>query len=126
MHLRVQVSTLGAERPPAGAPIYVQARDTTFEDAPAPTIASASGKVRPEGGELLDTIDLDVATLPDSSIVWVRVDVDQDGRVSPGDCLTSASCPIGRQEGGEIAVVVRRVWARARLLRRGVGAPWAG
>lgn len=108
MRLTVCVSSLGDARPPAGAPIYVQARDTTFEDGPAPVFASASGAVRAEG-ELLDTVDLDVESLPDSSIVWVHVDVDGDGRVSQGDFVTTVSYPIPKGSDVEMPVTVKRI-----------------
>jgi hypothetical protein len=108
MRLNIRVTALGGVRPPAGAPIYVQARDTTFEDAPAPAFAAATGKVQPEG-DLLDTVELDVDSLPDSSIVWVHVDVDGDGRVSPGDFVTTVSYPIPRELTINLPVAVRKV-----------------
>ena len=109
MKIIVRISTREAERPPSGSPIHVQARDTTFEDAPTPIIASADGVVRDEPDGPLDTVELRLETLPDSSIVWVHVDVDRDGRLSKGDFVTMVSYPIPAVDAADIEVEVRRI-----------------
>lgn len=105
----VRIRVRGGERPPAGSPIHVQARDTTFEDAPAPIVASAVGAVQDRPDDLLDEVELHLASLPDSCIVWVHVDVDDDGQKSPGDYLTTESFPIPRVDRAELEVTVRRI-----------------
>ncbi len=109
MNVIVRVLAANEVRPPAGSPIYVQARDTTFEDAPSPAIASAVGSVRDGRGEVLDIVELEIDSLPDSSIVWVHVDVDRDGRVSTGDFITTISYPIVAATQSGIDVSVRRI-----------------
>jgi hypothetical protein len=109
MIIVVRVSAPNPVRPVVGSPIYVEARDTTFEDGPAPTIARAVGAVRDGTTDLLDVIELRVDSLPDSSIVWVHVDSDRDGHVSPGDYLTTISYPISVDTQPEMDVSVRRI-----------------
>jgi hypothetical protein len=109
MNIIVRVSAPNQVRPLAGSPIHVEARDTTFEDGPAPTIARALGAVRDGTADLLDVIELSLDSLPDSSIVWVHVDSDRDGRVSPGDYLTTISYPISVGSKSEMDVSVRRI-----------------
>ncbi len=109
MRIIVEVVVGSAERPPTGAPVHVEARDTTFEDARAETVAAADGLVRGDAGTTLDTVELELARVPDSSAIWVHVDVDGDGRVSVGDFVTMASFPVPAVEGGRVTVAVRRV-----------------
>lgn len=109
MHILVRISTADEGRPPAGTAIDVQVRDTTFEDAPAEIIARSQGLVRDDPGTWLDTVEVEIPFLPDSSIVWVHVDVDRDGRVSVGDFITMVSYPVPSDSGTEVSVVVRRV-----------------
>jgi hypothetical protein len=116
MKLIVRVFAQGADRPAAGSPIHVQARDTTYEDGPAPVIASAEGCVR-EPGDVdgskaqgaLDVVELTVDSLPGSARVWAHVDVDADGRLSKGDFVTMVAYPIPATEVVEIDVEVRRI-----------------
>jgi hypothetical protein len=96
-------------RLPEGCPIRVEVRDTSLEDAPAPTVAEGRGAVGREPGPQLDTIELRIATLPRHTTVWVHVDVDGDGRVSPGDYVTTASYPVPAGDAARLDVKVRRV-----------------
>lgn len=109
MRIIVRVSVSGSERPAAGLPVRVEVRDTTFEDAPAPTIASATGRVRDDSRGILERLELDVEALPDSAIVWVHIDVDGDGRLSIGDFVTTVSYPVPHVEQAEMDVAVKRI-----------------
>lgn len=109
MRIIVDVVADAADRPPCGARVRVEARDTTFEDAPAETVAAADGIVRDDEGAALETVELELAVVPAASTIWVHVDVDGDGRVSIGDYVTMASFPVPDVDGGRVTVAVRRV-----------------
>jgi hypothetical protein len=101
----------GQARPPAGAPISVQLRDTTFQDVAHPVLAEARGRVNAEPGERLAALELDLpAAAPASVIAWAHVDVDDDGRVSSGDYVTTAAHAVTESDAGTpLRVTVRRV-----------------
>jgi len=105
----VEVSTEGGERPPLGAPIRVEARDTALADAAATTVASATGAVRGQHGSWLDTVELDVPTLPDHCTIWAHVDVDRDGRVGRGDFITTVAYLVPSGAEARVPIRVRRV-----------------
>ncbi len=109
MRVIVEVVVASAERPPRGARVRVEARDTSLADAPSETVASADGVVREDTGAWLETVELDVVRRPDASSIWAHVDVDGDGRVSIGDYVTMASHPLPAADGEHVSVVVRRV-----------------
>jgi uncharacterized lipoprotein YbaY len=108
MRVVIELSADGPERPPAGASVHVELRDTSYADAPAVTLASASGEAT-EAGEPLASVALEVDEVPDGTTVWAHVDVDGDGRVSPGDYITMASWPVPPSGEMRVAVSVRRV-----------------
>jgi uncharacterized lipoprotein YbaY len=109
MRITVRIQSSGDDRPPAGAPVTVQVRDTTFEDAPAEVVAHVVGTVATSPGPWLETVELDVAARPDSAVVWVHIDVDQDGRLSAGDYITTVAYPVPAADAAEIEVAVRRI-----------------
>src|SRR5918997_1742446 len=49
MRVVIELSADGPERPPAGASVHVELRDTSYADAPAVTLASASGEATEAG-----------------------------------------------------------------------------
>jgi hypothetical protein len=105
----VDVSVERNERPPVGAPIHVEVRDTSLADAAAKVIAKADDVVRGGSGSWLDTVEVSVPRLPRGSTVWAHVDVDRDGRVSRGDYITMASFPVPAGNESRVAVTVRKV-----------------
>jgi hypothetical protein len=109
MVVTVEISAEGRQRPPVGAPIRVEARDTSLADARSTTLRSVIGEVRGRLGTWLDTVELELDTLPVECTIWAHVDVDRDGRVSRGDFITMASFPVPRTEDARVAVRVKRV-----------------
>jgi hypothetical protein len=109
MRIVVEVRVESADRPPSGAPVHVEARDTTYADAPSETVAAADGRVRGDEGPTLDTVELELDSVPAVSTIWVHVDVDGDERVSVDDFVTMASYPVPAADGGRLSVTVRRV-----------------
>ena len=109
MHVIVEVSAAGAERPPLGSPIRIEARDTSYEDAPAEVVGRASGEVRGELGAWLDSVEISIERMPVVGTIWAHVDVDGDGSVSPGDFITTVAYPIPPTEGARVDIAVRRV-----------------
>ena len=99
----------GDDRPPAGSPIHVQARDTTFEDAAAPVIAAVDCAVSDVADGPLAIAELSLESLPTSAIVWAHVDVDRDGRLSKGDFVTMQSYPIPGADRAELDIEVRGI-----------------
>jgi hypothetical protein len=102
------------DRPPAGSPLRVEVRDTTYEDALAETVCGIDAAVRDEPGAALAVVELVLPRRPDVSPIWVHVDVDGDGRVSLGDYVTMASYPVPAGDGERVAVAVRRVGPASR------------
>ncbi|HEX2221327.1 MAG TPA: hypothetical protein VHK06_02265 [Candidatus Limnocylindria bacterium] len=104
----VELRVEGQERPPAGSPVRVELRDTSYADAPAVTLASGTGRVA-DDGDALARVELEVDRVPDGTTVWAHVDVDGDGRVSSGDFITMASWPVAQRVEARLPVGVRRV-----------------
>jgi hypothetical protein len=111
MDVLVRIMVAGAERPPVGAPILVQAQDVSLADVPSAVLASGSGAVRNGTGMLLDSVGFSVDCPSGACALWVHVDSDRDGQISHGDFITMESYPIpvsGEREY-EASVVVRPV-----------------
>ena len=110
--LRVDVRVeRGEDRPPSGAPVRVELRDTLLADAPSPTVSAIDGAVGGEAGDVLATVSLPESEVDGDVTVWVHVDVSGTGRVSKGDYVTTQSypAPSPEQAGASLAVTVRRV-----------------
>jgi hypothetical protein len=107
----VEISAEGEERPPPGTPLHVEIRDTTYADTLAPLVSEASGTVEAGDGARLGALQLDVAPdAPSDLTVFAHVDVDQDGKVSTGDFITTAAYPLVVSDAGSpTRVVVRKV-----------------
>ena len=105
----VEVLAQGNERPPVGAPIRVEARDTSLADGPSRTVAAALGEVRLPGGDWLDTVQLEVPELPDMCTIWAYVDVNRTSRLSRGDFVTTTAYPVPPAVPARLTVAVRRV-----------------
>lgn len=97
----LHVDILGAEtkRPPAGALVRVQVRDTTLIDVESPLVAETTAVVEEQSAEL-GTVDLEV---PESAVdprgrldLFVHVDINGDGTLRPGDLITTQSYPVPR------------------------------
>lgn len=108
MYITVEVQSVGDVQPPVGAPLRVEARDTSLADAPSTTLATAVSTVR-GSGKWLETVELDLPTLPRRCTIWAHVDVDGDGRVSKGDFVTSAAYPVTAPDQSRLDITVRRV-----------------
>ncbi|HUR81517.1 MAG TPA: hypothetical protein VM733_12175 [Thermoanaerobaculia bacterium] len=105
MELTIEIVAAGAAKPRAGAPVIVQIRDAGLQDAAATTLAEA--RVTAGGGEVVARAQIECDAQHGYPIVWVHVDVDEDGRVSRGDFITTQSYPV--REGGAMRVEVTRV-----------------
>lgn len=111
MRVIVELGAGNGTRPPAGAPVRVQVRDTTYADTVAPVVAETTALVEHEPGGRLGVVELELAPdAPAELTVWAHVDVDEDARVSRGDFVTTASYPVGASDAGTpLRVVVRQV-----------------
>lgn len=108
--LTVEVYCDDPTRPPAGAPVLVQVRDTSLQDAAAVVLARARGTVGAGRDDAIARVELEADWSAPSPEVWVHVDADGDGRVSTGDYLTTQSHPVPRGAGpSTVRVRVRRV-----------------
>ncbi len=107
----VEISFEGEERPPEGAPVHVEVRDTTYIDTIAPLVAEMSGAVESDRGARLGAVQLDVPPdAPSELTVFAHVDVDGDGGVSVGDFITTQAYPLVQSEAAvPIRVCVRKV-----------------
>lgn len=109
MVLIIEIRFEGDTRPPVGAPIYVEVRDTSLIDAPSKTMASVTGEVQGRLGSWLGTVEIDVPKIPDQNTVWAHIDVDRDKRVSRGDFVTTTSYPIRFGMSTGLTIWVRMV-----------------
>ncbi len=103
--MRVTMEVVVAEgtgRPPIGAPVVAEVRDTTLQDAGAVTLARAEASVAPTGP--LAEVALEFDQVPGGDVTaFAHVDVNGDGRLSRGDWVNVASVPIS---GARVRVVV--------------------
>jgi uncharacterized lipoprotein YbaY len=106
MKVAVEVRAQGGARPPAGAPVIVQVRDTSLADAPAVVLGTSVAAIAGGSDPCLARLVVDVDRLGPSLTVWAHVDVDRDGRVSRGDYVSVQSFPVpaGPQPRAEILV----------------------
>ena len=109
MLLTVEILMEGQKRPPVGSPVRVQVRDTSLADAPSVTVKETLGAARGQHGPWLETALIDLDRLPRGSTIWAHVDVDNNGRVTPGDCVITASYPAPVGEDTQMQVEVRLV-----------------
>jgi hypothetical protein len=109
MALTLNVDFEGGERPPAGSPVRVEARDMSLADADPEVIGQASGEVVAGYGSRLAVLQIVPSGRPATSTLWAHVDCDRDGRVSKGDLITTESFPIPSQDDTELTVRVRLV-----------------
>jgi hypothetical protein len=111
VHAVVEIAAGGEERPPPGSPVRVEVRDTTYVDTLAPLVSEASGTVEAGESARLGAVQLDVAPdAPSELTVFAHVDVDQDGKVSAGDFITTAAYPLVVSDAGvPTRVLVRKV-----------------
>jgi uncharacterized lipoprotein YbaY len=102
----------------AGATVHVSLLEVTRSDAPArvivvETIAGAS-HTGSSGGSLAFTLRAKAIEVRDRYVVRVHVDVDNDGRVSPGDFISTSSYPVlTLGHANHVIVQVHRVVPRA-------------
>ncbi|WP_057916305.1 YbaY family lipoprotein [Lysobacter antibioticus] len=99
------VAADGAELP-AGSPVRVQLRDTSFEDAPARTLQEWRAVVPEHAKAVPLSIEIDAGA--DDATFWVHVDRDGDRRVSVGDYITTRAYPL-RTASAEMTLVVSRI-----------------
>lgn len=104
-HLRLPDGPL----PERAARVLVELRDVGLQDAPAPLLASAGLRdVALAGGR----VEFTLSHVPDlrgrQCAIRAHVDVSGDGRVSPGDLLTTRHVPV-LDTAGELEVPVERV-----------------
>jgi hypothetical protein len=96
--LLVEVVAEGLERPPVGAPLRLEVRDTSLADVEAPLVAEKRAAVAGERSNWLQNVELEI---PDASVdprsrltAFVHVDVDRDDAMSPGDYITTRAYPV--------------------------------
>ncbi|MBI4876325.1 MAG: YbaY family lipoprotein [Acidobacteria bacterium] len=109
MRITVEVLVSGQARPPVGAPVLVQVRDTALQDAPARILAAARGVVEGPSSAALAIVRFDLYETGAELTVWAHVDVDGDGRVSSGDYITTQSYPLPAGPEPRLRVAVVRV-----------------
>ena len=109
MKLQLAISAIGNERLPAGSPVNIEVRDTSLADAPAISLLYKRARVPKAGGAGAIPVQLEIAAVPDGTTVWVHIDVDRDGRVSPGDYVSAESYPVSAQPAQSLAIKVRKV-----------------
>lgn len=110
MILPVDVIFAGTDRPPPGASVIVQLRDTSLADAPAVVLSEAREVVSGRGDELAHVeLELEPSGRRSALTVWALVDVDADGRTSRGDYVTTQAFEVPVDVRGALRVSVKRV-----------------
>jgi uncharacterized lipoprotein YbaY len=112
--LLVDVFVEGPGRPPPGSPVYIQVRDTSLADTEAPLLVESTAEVTGGSSSRVGCVELEI---PDDQLdgrrrmdVFAHVDVDANGRMTPGDFITTRSYPVpqdtaGREVRLDLAVV---------------------
>lgn len=109
MRLRVDIEAYGGDPLPQGSVARVELRDTSFEDAPAILLHKATAIVPVKGSTTTLSVALDIDAVPDGTTVWVHVDVDNDGRVSKGDYVSTQSYSLTGPAFSGLQVQVKKV-----------------
>ena len=104
MSVIVEVTTEGAEQPPAGSRVIVQLLDTTYADAPAAVLVEDVGMTVASDSPVIHTAVVEPIEVGGAATVRVHVDVDGDGEVSRGDFVTTQSYPLAGSEPMSVAV----------------------
>ena len=107
MALQLTIVAAGDEPLPAGSPLRIELRDTSYADAPAKLLKRVDTTVARRGRTTTVSVPLD-AEVPDGATVWAHNDVDRDGRVSSGDFLSMESYPV-TSAAQKITIRLRRV-----------------
>jgi len=107
LHLTI-VPAVGEALPP-GAPLRVEIRDTSLEDAPAVLLHRVDATVPGGGRSVSVPVRVEMPAVPDGTTVWVHVDVDRDDRVGPGDFITMESYPVTGAATQVMTIRVKRV-----------------
>ena len=85
--------------------MHVEVRDTALADTEAPLVAAATSEVVGNRSSWMVTVELEIddeAIAPSSRLtVFAHADVDQDGRMSSGDFLTTQAFPLELASMGE-------------------------
>jgi hypothetical protein len=76
------------DRPPEGAQVIAEVRDTTVQDASSLTLGRATGEVTAGEGPLLASLEVEYEDSGGDLRLWAHVDVDGDGAVGAGDWIT--------------------------------------
>ena len=93
MRVTIEVVADGAQRPPTGAVVVAEVRDTSLQDALATTLARGDAIVAAAGS--LAEIGLNFEASAGADVTaFAHVDVDGDGRVSEGDWLSVTAVPV--------------------------------
>jgi hypothetical protein len=110
MVVLVDVLCEGPARPAIGATVYVNISDTALADVESPVVGEGRAEVVGARSSWLATVECDVE--PESVhrssrlTVFAHVDVDGDGRISPGDFITTQSFPVELASGVQTRVQV--------------------
>jgi uncharacterized lipoprotein YbaY len=93
--VKINVNVLVQGSPPkAASPVRVQLRDTSLVDAPSIVIAELRTTIKDNLASPLASVQFDIASVPRGTTVWAHVDMDDDGKVSAGDYITTRSFPV--------------------------------
>ena len=112
MELSIVVEVDDPVPPPAGSPIRAEVRDVSYEDSAAIVLASVDGVVergQPGVRSIVANLMLALDSAPTMATLWVHVDADRDGHVSPGDFVTMQSYPVPAVAVTTIGVMIKRV-----------------
>jgi Type III secretion system lipoprotein chaperone (YscW) len=96
----------------AGSTVRVAIRDTSLADALHPTIAEATGTLKPDSeAELSVELPRERLDPRHRYSLWAHVDHHGDGEIRPGDLITTQNVPVRREDvdRGRIEVPLTRI-----------------
>jgi putative lipoprotein len=97
---------------PVDGVVHVEVRDVSLADAPSTVVAATEAESAPDADGAVAELEVDPADVPAGARLSLRVhwDLSGDGRVAPGDWVTTQSYPVEVGAGDrELVVRVRRV-----------------
>lgn len=109
MKLALKVISATGEPFRPGSPMRIEIRDTSVADAPAVVLKQLRTVVPISGRTTEMEVAMEVPSVPSGTTVWVHLDSDSDGRVSPGDFVSVESFPLASVPSQAVTIRIKKI-----------------